>query len=390
MRIITAVLLSLRAILLALLWPGIGLLLASQWPDGLLQAFTMVELGMIALALAGAGVAVGFAQWRIFAAFVLLLTIWSGLRFADTPATMVGLPVLVLALLPWLRERGIAGAGPVLAGCAIVLGLALWARGDIVASGPDSFLFDPLDLPLAGISLMLLFAALGLAGALGRLALKREAIDIALTGALVSTIPLVVAPFSLTPTTLAVTASAVLSLWTGLLLHAWRLAYLDELTGLPNRRALEERLQRLPRRWSVAMMDIDHFKKFNDRWGHDIGDQVLRRVAAVLARADGGGQAYRYGGEEFAVIFAHDDTERASEAIERLRRWVSEQPFRVRGERSGPKKRGRGGGRDTHRITLSAGLATACDTSAEVAFDQADKALYRAKGAGRNRLIVVD
>ena len=387
MSIITAFFHALRSLLLALLWPGIGLLLAHQWPGGLLQAFTMIELGMLGLALAGAGVAVGFGQWRVSAAFVLVLTIWSGLRFAGTPMAMVGLPVLILTLLPWVRERGFSGAGPILAGSVVILGIALWARGGGPATGVDSFLFDPLDLPVTDISWVAIFAALGLAAALGRLAVKREAIDIALTGMLASTMPLVLAPGSLTPLALALSAAAVLSLWTGLLLHAWRMAYIDELTRLPNRRALEERIQRLPREWAVAMLDIDHFKKFNDRWGHDVGDQVLRRVAAVLAGVGGGGQAYRYGGEEFTVIFAHANVERAGRAIEALRKEVGRQPFRVRGERDGAERRGRGGGKDMQRITISAGLALATELAPEAAFDKADKALYRAKAAGRNRLI---
>ncbi len=387
MSIITTIFLVMRALLLALLWPSVGLVIASQWPDGLLRTFSMIELGMVALALTGAGVAVSFAQWRVFTAFILVLTIWSGLRFAGTPAAMVGLPILALVLLPWLRERGITGTGPALAGCIIVLVVALWARGGAPASSADSLLFHPLEILTTEISLAALITLLGLSGALVRLAIRREAIDIGLAGALASSIPLVLAPSSLTPGALAVTAAAVLSLWSGLLLHAWRLAYLDELTGLPNRRALEERIQRLPRQWAVAMLDIDHFKKFNDRWGHDVGDQVLRRVAAVLARAGAGGQAYRYGGEEFSVIFPHADSERAADAIERLRLGVSRDPFQVRGDRAGAKRRGHGGGRDTQRITLSAGLTIANGEPPESVFDKADKALYRAKAAGRNRLI---
>src|SRR3990167_5951921 len=86
-----------------------------------------------------------------------------------------------------------------------------------------------------------------------------------------------------------------------LLQESHRLAFRDELTGLPSRRALEEGLHGLGPAHAIAMVDVDHFKKFNDTHGHDIGDQVLRLVAAQLRKIGGGGKAYRYGGEEFTL-----------------------------------------------------------------------------------------
>src|SRR5207249_5245761 len=85
---------------------------------------------------------------------------------------------------------------------------------------------------------------------------------------------------------------------------SYHMAYQDSLTGLPARRALNEALLRLGGSYTVAMLDVDHFKRINDRHGHDVGDQVLKMIAAKLAQAGGGGNAYRYGGEEFAEIFA--------------------------------------------------------------------------------------
>lgn len=85
--------------------------------------------------------------------------------------------------------------------------------------------------------------------------------------------------------------------------EAYQMAFRDELTGLPGRRALNERLQRLGREYVIAMVDVDHFKKFNDTHGHDVGDQVLRLVASQLRKVGGGGKAYRYGGEEFTLLF---------------------------------------------------------------------------------------
>ncbi|MDH5649932.1 MAG: GGDEF domain-containing protein, partial [Gammaproteobacteria bacterium] len=85
------------------------------------------------------------------------------------------------------------------------------------------------------------------------------------------------------------------------------LAYHDELTGLPGRRALNEQMMRLGNKYVLAMVDVDHFKQFNDKYGHDTGDQVLRFVAAKMEAVRGGGKAYRYGGEEFTILFSGKD-----------------------------------------------------------------------------------
>src|SRR5688572_474514 len=104
-----------------------------------------------------------------------------------------------------------------------------------------------------------------------------------------------------------------------LLEESHRLAFRDPLTGLPGRRALEERLRSLGNRFAIAMVDVDHFKKFNDTHGHDIGDQVLKLVGARLAQVGGGGIAYRYGGEEFSVLFPGSSLEDAMPHLEAIR-----------------------------------------------------------------------
>ena len=84
---------------------------------------------------------------------------------------------------------------------------------------------------------------------------------------------------------------------------AYAMAFQDELTSLPARRALNTALPGLGKRYAIAMLDIDFFKKFNDRFGHDVGDQVLCMVASHLNRVGGGGRSFRYGGEEFTILF---------------------------------------------------------------------------------------
>ena len=97
--------------------------------------------------------------------------------------------------------------------------------------------------------------------------------------------------------------AAGLTLGLSVMETSYAMAFRDELTDLPARRALMRDLEGMGRLYAAAMVDVDHFKRFNDRYGHDVGDQVLRMVAAKLAKAPGGGRAYRYGGEEFALLY---------------------------------------------------------------------------------------
>jgi diguanylate cyclase (GGDEF)-like protein len=186
-------------------------------------------------------------------------------------------------------------------------------------------------------------------------------------------------------------------LMAALLQESHRLAFRDELTGLPGRRALDERLRSLQgRRYTVAMVDVDHFKKFNDSHGHDIGDQVLKLVAARLAEVGGGGTAYRYGGEEFSVLFPGSELDEAFPHLEALRAAVEIYRMAVRGE-ARPKKAEMGIPRRdatlpparTLSVTVSIGAAqpdgARLRTPAQVV-KAADEALYRAKQGGRNKV----
>ena len=166
--------------------------------------------------------------------------------------------------------------------------------------------------------------------------------------------------------------------------EAYRLAFVDGLTGLPGRRALEEQLARLGGDYAVAMVDVDHFKGFNDRYGHDAGDHVLRLVARQLARVGEGGRAFRYGGEEFTVLFPGREAKEACAAMEGVRAGIAETPFRLRQGRRDPGRRGNGGGREV-TVTVSAGVAHSRD-SGDDPVKRADKALYKAKKQGRNRV----
>ena len=118
------------------------------------------------------------------------------------------------------------------------------------------------------------------------------------------------------------------------------LAFRDALTGLPGRRALEESLRHVGRPYTLAMVDVDHFKRFNDTYGHDAGDEALRMVGAELGRIEMGGRAFRYGGEEFTLLFAGKTVDEVSEVIEGLRTRLAERPFTIR-DANRPKRKPR-------------------------------------------------
>jgi diguanylate cyclase (GGDEF)-like protein len=186
-------------------------------------------------------------------------------------------------------------------------------------------------------------------------------------------------------------ASAGLILVVATVQSAYAMAYHDELTGLPARRALNDALLRVGGTYTVAMVDVDHFKKFNDTHGHDVGDHVLRMVAGRLERVPGGGRAFRYGGEEFAVLFPGKTAEESAPHLETLRTAVAGATFTLRGQdrpRRKPKSpRARGGVDRPLAVTVSIGAAQARGSALpEQVVKAADKALYRAKEGGRNRV----
>ena len=154
----------------------------------------------------------------------------------------------------------------------------------------------------------------------------------------------------------------------------------DALTGLPNRRALDEDLSRQLSEWkrhgrplSVMMIDIDHFKKFNDTYGHQAGDAVLQQVAGLLRKTMRESDLVgRFGGEEWAVVMPGTEDQEACLAAERARQAIHNASFTHEGQRM--------------QVTVSVGAAQCQeDELAEGLIKRADEALYAAKQAGRNR-----
>ena len=224
--------------------------------------------------------------------------------------------------------------------------------------------------------------------------LRRDPVS---TGIAWASFGLAFAHFRLERTLLFVVIAAV-TLAVSMMERSYWIAYFDELTGIRGRRALREAFDSLRGGYTVAVVDVDHFKAFNDTYGHDVGDQVLRKVAAQLARVGGGGEAFRCGGEEFALLFRDRDASQALPHAEKLRRAIEDDVFHVRGperstrereERRRFHKKDRHSRHEAVAITVSIGLAQAPDGfSPQQVYKAADRALYRAKHAGRNRVEV--
>jgi diguanylate cyclase (GGDEF)-like protein len=310
-------------------------------------------------------------------------------------AAMVALLLpLDLAALSWLPERGLWGAGGRISLVLLALQIALVA-----------LLCQPLFLPLSATLELLLArpawlvlplpALIAFAVALVVLAVRAVMLSAALEGgavwALIAAWLALAVGRGLDASFYLGTAGLILVIS---LIETWHgMAYGDELTGLPARRALDEAVGRLRGTYAVAMVDIDHFKRFNDQHGHDVGDQLLRMIGARLGDVSGGGRAFRYGGEEFAVLFPGKNAEEAFGHLEALRRSIEASPFTVRGPGrplTKPQPVPATRGRRRVAVTVSIGLAGSdgADSSPEDIVHAADQALYRAKHAGRNRVRV--
>lgn len=184
-----------------------------------------------------------------------------------------------------------------------------------------------------------------------------------------------------------------LILITAIIIHAYHLAYRDELTQLPSRRALKQQLLSLGRDYSIAMVDVDHFKKLNDTYGHDVGDDVLKMLAMQLRTVAGGGRPFRYGGEEFTLVFPNTEASEASLYLDVLREKIANKKLTIRHHgrpRKKPQNRKRRGKAKDINISISVGLAEKTDKhrSPQDVIKAADNALYKAKEGGRNRVVV--
>ena len=419
-----------KTTLKSLLLPGGALLLIA----GVLLGSGLVSISASAIdfyyyAVFSVGIVLA---WRfhssrvLFALMVLLLAhrsveFFSAGHVASTGPGRIALEAIAFLLpvnfiiLSFIRERGLAL--PTLASRAAILFfesvfVALICRPGEIA-GPAFLHFSFLSrhfLPWTRIpqpAWLAFFLAFGIL--LARFLLYRKPVESGLLWSLGGVV-LSLQAGGVGKVASAYVATAGLILVSSIIENSYVLAYHDELTGLPSRRAYNEALLSLEEPYAVAVVDIDHFKKFNDTYGHDTGDQVLRMVAGRLAQVNGGGKAFRVGGEEFSILFSGKTMKEVVDHLERLRGVVEASKFRVRGilerrhspvraaDRRAPSRRKNAQPHTAPEkpsdsllsVTISIGVAepNARLREVEQVILAADKALYKAKNAGRNRLEV--
>ena len=362
-----------------------------------------------------------FHSSRIFFALLVLFLAMQGLGFfgghgggqllesagLKTAATLIPLDFVLIGLM---HERGftISSTAPVLLflfAQAVVVAVLCQAAGLQAAHTHSHHAPNTVSLP-SFVILVFVASAICL---LARAFVTRKPVDSALLWSLAAFF--LALRFNGVPriaTLYSVCAACTLA--ASIIENSYLLAYHDELTMLASRRAFNEALLRLQHPYSIAVVDIDHFKRFNDTYGHDTGDQVLRLVAAKLARVTGSGQAFRCGGEEFAILFQGKKIGEIKEHLDQLRSTIESSVFHTRGFDRREKPRGPDRRDDRPRsrarkgrairqlaqerpsasltVTISIGAAasTSADTRPEDVIEAADKALYRAKDNGRNRV----
>jgi diguanylate cyclase (GGDEF)-like protein len=337
-----------------------------------------------------------YSQGRVlFSALVLGLAIW-GLRTLPASADVSKLAAafilpLNIALFASLSERGtvtpsgllkialiaVESAGVVMLGGVRGGPLEAFLRWGQDAAGPRWIAFGQ-QLSFATASLTLLGLAM----------FRRTRVEAGLLLALVAAF-VGLRQTGKNEETLFYFGAAGLILFYEALEHGYEVAHRDELTGLHGRRTLKELMSHLGGRYAVAMCDVDHFKAFNDTYGHDAGDQVLKFVASMLSRVRGGGRAFRYGGEEFTVVFPGRSAMEARRFVESLREAIAASGFRLRGPRDPDKRPEHApepGPYKSVTITISIGVAENSKrlSTPELVLEAADGALYRAKESGRN------
>ena len=383
--------------------------------------------GPYAVLIIGTAIALWFNRGRAFIALISLLVAFIAYRISfgfgpddfpvravlTTAAIFVPANILFVLLLP---ERGIVHFRNyrwLLLGVVEVL-ITAWiaTAGQSALSGTawhaalDHWLLRAAPMPLLGR----LFLVAAFVVALVRAWRQRSPLDVGMVGALVAFFIACEWPDLTVVYGMFVFAAGAMLLL-AVLQESHRMAFRDELTGLPSRRALQEKLVALGPSFTIAMLDVDHFKKFNDTHGHDVGDQVLKLVGVRLAEIDGGGKAFRYGGEEFAILFPDKKVEEALPYLEMLRQSIELYRMSVRTEQQRRSDARRNTDRRTKTqsaftldqpaapplrsnrsellsITVSIGAAQRSELldTPELVIRSADEALYRAKGAGRNRV----
>jgi len=393
---------SLRSIP-GLVSPG-GLLLLAAWALQREELVRNVTTPYAIYFCFGALLAASLLSWYHNYARVLCLSIATGIvawAFART-ASGTGIDLLIPSMLlplnfilfAWLSERGVLTLSGLMKFVVIglqVVGVVAWTRIGVPRWEYFRTGFRPVaDWTWMPWPALLLFAAAG--AFLLFLSLRRHT---KIGPALMWSLAAVFAGLhqGQRESVFLYIGAAGMILLLGVLEHGYDIAYIDELTGLPSRRAFNEALRLLRGSYAIAMCDVDLFKNLNDTYGHDAGDQVLKMIAGRLSNVRGGGRVFRHGGEEFAILFRKRTAGDVLPVVESLREAVAATEFQLRESRQSSRARGRKpAAGNTVKITISIGFADRSDDrpTPEIVLKAADEALYLAKESGRNCVRYVD
>ncbi|MDU4962467.1 MAG: GGDEF domain-containing protein [Sporomusaceae bacterium] len=362
----------------------------SALPAALLQALPVLSYLILGFGLA---LTAGFGRGRaFFVLLTLLLSQWSLADFLPAhlePAFVRNslysglswlLPLNILfytlaaehsVVSPWGRRCLLATLGQ----AAILTGMVWTGDSAVFLEFQQRFLpWSSLPTTLSDLALTAFVAA-----ALGAVTLRRPT-PLHFRLSMLGVTAAVAAAHHLYPLPLALPlfyAAAALMLLLAVVQDYYFKAYLDELTGLPSRRSLNEAMAQMEGDYVVAMLDVDFFKRFNDTYGHEAGDDVLRLIAGVM-KTFNAGRPFRYGGEEFTFLLPATSLEEALPKLDALREKIAKHKLLLR--------TGKRGGKRTLSVTVSIGAAASsprrgcCDDVIRAA----DAALYRAKENGRN------
>jgi diguanylate cyclase (GGDEF)-like protein len=375
-----------------------GSFYAYQWYDQIPASIVQGSIYIpLLLAILVIGLTIHFNRSTVFfyALLVIIANLSLGLKWVESSlsytllAGLLPLQLLVLTLLP---ERGIFSFRAIPAYASLLLAAAFafyvvttspaWATQTLFSDWLPARYFDWTQLPqtILAVSVTVFLYMLVLCF------LRPSPHMSAGLGILIMLVAQMHGGDSNSSLNVFSTAALLMCLYS-VIQESWRMAYMDELTGLPARRALREKFQQMSGLYSVAMLDVDHFKRFNDTYGHDTGDAVLQMIAGKVNQVTGGGQPYRYGGEEFSIVFRSKSAKDARLHLEDLRENIASSPFVInRSSRRKSDKRTKSKMNNSVAVTVSIGVA---DSNADISspwdvLKLSDKALYKAKGRGRN------
>ncbi|MCW8922333.1 MAG: GGDEF domain-containing protein, partial [Gammaproteobacteria bacterium] len=337
-RIISSMVIPLALLGLAiLLYPKLGGLPDSQ--------LVVIKFAPLAIAIISMSLCLRFNRSLVFFATLALVSVYGlmqwylpRLGWVEAKTVWTALCLLLpfnIMVVSLLKERGmltlwgVSRFAILLLPALIIIVVVKYYPDPVLRLLTWRFVDQPMLNQLDFAQLPLVMMVIAVLALNGRWFLRTTAQNSALLIMLVAAIEMLY--FRDEPLVSAVFACAgMLMLVIAVIQESWSMAYIDQLTNLPGRRALDEEMLKLGSNYAIAMLDIDHFKKFNDTYGHDTGDQVLQMVAARIRQSVSGGRAFRYGGEEFTIVFPGRCAEDTLAILNGVRENVGSSKFQVR------------------------------------------------------------